>query len=51
VTTVGIRAVGVDEVVVVREACDMAVYCKLCTSSSLCRHAAPLLEVIPDACK
>jgi hypothetical protein len=35
VTTVGIGAVGVDEVVVVvGEACDMSVYSKLCLSSS-----------------
>jgi hypothetical protein len=56
VTTVSVRAVGVDEVVVVREACDVAVYPKLCAISSSpsyqvkltgerttsCRHAAPV---------
>ena len=64
VTPICIGAVGVDEVVVVvREACDVAVYRKLCASRSspsyqvtgerttLCRHAAPSLEVIPDAFK
>ena len=53
--------VGVDEVVVVvREACDVAVYSYVQSAQvpairlqgkgllTLCRHAAPLLEVTPE---
>ena len=54
---VGAMLVGVDEVVVVvREACDVAVYSYVQSSQApairkglltLCRHAAPSLEVTP----